>query len=279
MNQTPEPQVRFGCRLELLPGNRVIDQLNNAGRFGFETVGLPGRFLSDFVDELRDCVADSPVPLSSLSLGFEGSLVSPDPAVRRRCADSLRRLFDLCAELGVPAVNMPPCLVQDNPVRVTDPGDHASLDRRLDALLLGELPSVADAAAGRGVKLLLEPVNQFETEYLRSVRHGARLCAALNHPGVGLTADTFHMQMEELDPPAAILEAGPWIGLVHVAENTRDEPGPGSLDFPGVFTALRQAAYTGVIEIEARTLTGPPEVALPRSCRFLRETWNRAAGV
>lgn len=286
----------ISCRLELLPGRRVIDQLHAARHFGFDGVALPGRFLGHWLQPLRDCRADSPLPFAGLSLGFTGSLLSPHSAARRGCHESLLRLLDLAAELAAGWINMPPCLIQDNPGRITEAGGFASLDERLDALLLEQLPALGDAARERGVQLLLEPVNRYESDYLNTIEHAARLCGELNHPAIGCTADFFHMQLEELHPADALRAAGgapclspgeagdlarrrecrPSIRHVHVAENTRVEPGPGSLDLRPGFCALKELGYTGWIEIECRRLSGRPEEVLPRSAAYLRRLWREA---
>src|SRR5690606_27493737 len=126
----------------------------------------------------------------------------------------------------------PPVLIQDNAERLSDEAEQ-------DALLLEQLPALGDEAARRGVVLLLEPVNRYESDYLNTLAHAARLCAAVGHPAVGCTADFFHMQIEELRPAESLRRAGPWLRHIHVAENARVEPGPGSLDFRPGFAALR----------------------------------------
>lgn len=273
-SEAPDPPI--ACRLEVLPGRTVFEQICSAHRMGFDGIALPGRFLKQWLAPLRECRADSPLPLVSISLGFEGSLLSPVEAVRQRCRDSLRRLFDLGAELGVSRINLPPCLIQDHPERITDAGEFGSVTARQDALLLEQLPALGDAARARGVILLLEPVNRYESDYLHSLVHAAQLCRQLDHPAIGVTADFFHMQLEELQPEAALRTAGAWIRHVHVAENTRVEPGPGSLNFQPGFRALRDSGYAGWIEIECRTLSGPAFEVLPKSLRYLRAVW--AAG-
>lgn len=268
--------VRITCRLEVLPGACVLDRLKAAHRYGFDGVALPGRYLDRYLEELRACVADSPLPLDALSLGFAGSLVSPDPTVRERCRDSLLRLLDLCAELGVGKLNMPPALIQDNPVRLTDPDPYPDVTAAQDALLLEQLPLLAREAAQRDVLLLLEPVNRYEADYLIRLEHAARLCREVDHSHLGCTADFFHMQLEELRPAEAIRRAGRWVRHVHVAENTRVEPGPGTLDFRPGFRALREIGYPGALEVECRALSGPPDEVLPRSVVYLRTLWEGA---
>jgi sugar phosphate isomerase/epimerase len=195
----------------------------------------------------------------------------------------LLNLFDLCAELGVRIFNMPPCLIQDNPGRITAPGESNSVRERLDMLLLEQLPAIGDEAHKRGVDLLIEPVNQYESDYLNSIEHAGRLCRKMNHPAIGLTADFFHMQIEELHMDEAIHRASApstsgYVPLrhVHVAENTRVEPGPGSLDFRPGFGALKDIGYPGWIELECRRLSGPATEVLPKSVDYLRNAWNRA---
>lgn len=286
----------MSIRLELLPGHRPADQLQAAHRFGFDGIALPGRFLDQWLSPLRACRTDSPLPFAGISLGFQGSLLSPSELVRRECRESLLRLLDLAAEFAAGWINMPPCLSRDNPERIAEAGGFASVGERLDALLLEQLPALGDAARERGVQLLLEPVNRYESDYLNSIEHAARLCRRLNHPALGCTADFFHMQLEELHTAEALRAAGrasfrspgksvgpgakppgcPAIRHVHVAENTRVEPGPGSLDFRPGFRALKETGYTGWIELECRRLSGRAEKVLPRSAAYLRRTWAEA---
>lgn len=268
---------RLSCRLEILPGDTVMDQVSSAREFGFDGITLPGRFMNRWLKPLRECVRDSPLPMVAISLGFKRSLLSPNESERQECRDSLMRLFDLCAELGASIVNVPPCLIQDNPDRVRDPGHFPSLDARLDDQLMKQLPALGDAARQRNVMLLIEPVNKYESEHLNSIEHAARLCRELDHPAVGFTADFFHMQIEELNPPGALLRVGPkHLRHVHIAENTRVEPGPGSLDFLAGFQALKAIGYAGWIELECRALSGAAAEVLPRSVDFIRTTWRKA---
>ena len=276
MSENSDDKCRIACRLEVLPGGRVLDKLTNAAKFGFDAVSLPGRFLDDYVNELRGCLADSPLPFVSMSLGFSGSLLSPHKKVREQCRNSFLRLFDICAELGVACVNVPPVLIEDNPDRITDPGPHASVEQAQDALLIEQLPALGDQAQKRGLIFLLEPVNRYESEYLNTVPHAAKLCETLNHDHIGLTCDFFHMQLEELSIPESLSKAGKWIKHVHVAENTRVEPGPGSLDFTPGFQTLKEMKYSGFIELECRKLSGPAEKVLPKSVEYLRSLWRKA---
>ncbi len=261
---TDKPRNKISCRLELLPGETVLEKINNAANFGFDAVALPERYLNNYLTELRECFQNRLLPLSSLSLGFEGSLVSPDPERRKRCRESLKKLFDICVEFFIPVLTVPPVLIMDNPERCHDQDIQ-------NQLLLEQLPELADNAKCKGVNICLEPVNCYESEYMNTVAEAVKICRTLNHPAVAVNIDFFHMQIEELNPPEAILDAGKWIGHVHIADNTRLEPGTGIMDFTGNFAALKQTGYSGYIEVEARKLSGNPEQVPPSSIRFLNK--------
>lgn len=276
MNVESHPSFTYSCRLEVLPGERLIDKLINAKRFGFDAVSLPGRFLSSYLEDLRACRADSPLPTVTMSLGFTGSLVSPNRDIRKKCHDSLLALFDVCAELGATVFNMPPALIQDNLERITDPGPFNSVIEFQDALLLEHLPALGEEARKRGVTLVLEPVNRYESRYFNTVPHAARICEKINHEHVGVTCDFYHMQLEELKMERSILDAGKWIRHVHVAENTRVEPGSGSMNFTPGFHALKKLGYNRIVELECRILSGPAEEVLPQCVHYIHKLWQEA---
>ena len=262
---------RLTIRLEVVSGDSVLERFELAAHCGFDGIAFPGRFRDRFGRDTLDSLSDLPIPIKTVSLGFEGSLCSPEECRRQLCRDSLLELFDFTAELGAGSVNMPPVLIQDNPVRFP-----SGSDVEQDRLLIEQLPALGDEASKRGIELLIEPVNRSETDYLTTVGHAARICEAVNHPAIGLTPDFYHMRLEETDIPFALRKAMPWVRHIHVAEDTRVEPGPGQLDFLPGFRVLRELGYAGFIEIECRTLSGPAERMLPKSAAYLRGEWQKA---
>lgn len=262
---------RLTIRLEVLPGDSVAGRVELAARCGFDGIAFPGRFRERFGPETLAQLPDLALPVRTVSLGFEGSLCSPLETQRELCRKSLVNLFDFTAELGAGSVNMPPVLIPDNRDRYS-----AEEVKVQDQLLAEQLPALGDEAARRGIELLIEPVNRFETDYLTSIEHAAEICETVNHPAIGLTPDFYHMQLEELDSVAAFKAAGKWIRHIHVAENTRVEPGPGQLNFRPGFQALKEMNYKGLIEVECRTLSGPAEEVLPKSSAYLRKEWEEA---
>ena len=75
------------------------------------------------------------------------------------------------------------------------------------------------------IKLAIEPLNRFETDLVNTVGQGLRLIDDIGADNVGLLLDTFHMNIEEKDIPAAIARAAGRIVEFHACSNDRGTPG------------------------------------------------------
>lgn len=253
----------FAVRLEVLPGRDLPEKFFNARKYGFDAVELPGRYLSDYYQELMEYKEKLPLPVSSISLGFKGSLLSKDEKIRRECRNDIKRLLDLCADLGAIGLVMPPHLFIDNVSVFTG--------KEADDMILEQLPDLANFAAERSVHLMLEPVNRKETDYLYSIEHAVRLCEKVNNSGLAVTADWFHMSLEENNLPEALLRCGKWLKNFHISESPdRTEPAPGGLDFKAAFEVLERIGYTGYTVLECRGLSGAADDVLPQSLTYLK---------
>ena len=115
------------------------------------------------------------------------------------------------------------------------------------------LKQAAAYAADRHVKLAIEPLNRFETDLVNTVDQGIRMIADVGASNVGLLLDTFHMNIEEKDLPAAIRRAAGHIVEFHACSSDRGTPGEDHLPWRAIAAALRDARYDGPIVIEAFT--------------------------
>ena len=83
-------------------------------------------------------------------------------------------------------------------------------------------------------------------------------------------ADFFHMHIEEFNTPKALSEIGDELGHIHLADNTRKEPGSGDIDFKAGFAVLKRVKFSGYMAFECG-LTDKADVALPRAVKHLRQ--------
>ena len=63
--------------------------------------------------------------------------------------------------------------------------------------------------------------------------------------------DTFHANIEEKSPRAALLECQDVLVHVHLSENDRSTPGTGQVAWEETFAALHEIGYDGWVAIEA----------------------------
>jgi D-psicose/D-tagatose/L-ribulose 3-epimerase len=147
------------------------------------------------------------------------------------------------------------------------------------------LRPVADQAGERGVMLAVEPLNRFETSFINTVEQGLELMEELDHPACGLLLDSFHMNIEEKIPSAAVRAAVGRIAHVHACGTDRGAPGADSFDWPDFLAALADAGYDGPLCIESftsaneviataaaiwRPLAESPDALAADGLRFLR---------
>lgn len=101
------------------------------------------------------------------------------------------------------------------------------------------------------VDLAIEPCSRFECYLIATAQEGLRYLEKVGKDNVGLLLDTFQMNIEEKNLPAAILKAGDKLYHFHVCASDRGIPGKGHIDWEGVFGALRRIGYERWLTVES----------------------------
>jgi sugar phosphate isomerase/epimerase len=208
------------------------------------------------------------VKASSICGGNSAELVHPDRARRQKCSDGLKHQLEVAARLGAVGPITVPIFNHNDRVPDLSPWKtRAQIERDL---LIEMLHPLAEFAVSVGAAVLLEPLNRYESNSIPQQKDGAEIVRQINSPGVLLMSDVFHMHIEETNSPDALRSAGSTIGHVHLADNTRKEPGSGDIDFRAIFAALKEVGFGNYMAFECG-LSGPADVALPKSVNFLKE--------
>ena len=173
------------------------------------------------------------------------SIVSADAALRRRTADVMARMVDLCAAMGGRY------LVHGSPKqRSVPPGES-----REDALERARecLEHAARAAERHGVTYCIEPLSTRETDLINTVAEAARLVDDIGSPALRTMIDCSAAGQVEAEPvPELIARWWPTGKLAHVQVNdpNRRGPGQGTMAFAPILAALRAVGYDGVLAVE-----------------------------
>ena len=124
-------------------------------------------------------------------------------------------------------------------------------------------------AADQGVRLVLEPVNRYEINFIHSLSDAAHLLDAVGAPNLSLMPDVFHMNIEDRTIAGELERFGPRISYVHLADSNRLAPGQGHTDFAAIFAALQRIGYQGWASVEI--LPKPdPNTAAAQAIAYLR---------
>ena len=115
------------------------------------------------------------------------------------------------------------------------------------------LAPLADDAVDVGITLAIEPLNRYETSLLNTVEQSLDALEPLLGAGVGLALDTYHLNIEEKKPGAAIRAAGAAIAHVQVCGSDRGAVGDDHTDWPEILRALDDAGYQGPLGLESFT--------------------------
>jgi D-psicose/D-tagatose/L-ribulose 3-epimerase len=120
--------------------------------------------------------------------------------------------------------------------------------------LAESLRPLADYAGERGVTLALEPLNRFETSFMNTAEQVMEVVDRVDSPAVGVLLDTFHMNIEEHDPVAAINLCRGHLAHFHACGCDRGAPGSDQIPWPRIAAALRDTGYGGAVVIESFTI-------------------------
>jgi sugar phosphate isomerase/epimerase len=262
--------MRLSVQERLLPGATLTEQWDAARRAGFDGIELLGQGDHRLRQRLPGLVAarNRGVVFSSVCVNMDHFIGDFDAARRADAVANVASQLEVAAELGGMGVVTPAAwglFTRKLPPFDPPPRD-ADGDREV---LVDGLRQLGEHAAAHGVAVLFEPLNRYEDHMINTLEQGAAWCDAVGIDSVRLLADTYHMNIEEDDPPAALRAAGPLIGHVHVGDNARWQPGTGHIDFAAVVDALVDIGYDGWLAMECN-LRGDQEAALALATATLR---------
>jgi D-psicose/D-tagatose/L-ribulose 3-epimerase len=148
------------------------------------------------------------------------------------------------------------------------------------------IKQISSSLIEKDIKLGIEPLNRYESDFINTVDEGLKLCELIDHPNVGLLLDAYHMNIEEKNMIKSIEKAKDKLFHFQVAENDRGVPGTGSLNWSEIISTLKKINYSGYVSLEMfiqanvdtskdlftwRNIEDDPYDAILRSFNFLSE--------
>jgi D-psicose/D-tagatose/L-ribulose 3-epimerase len=193
------------------------------------------------------------------------SITSPDDALRARTVDVMRRLIDLCHDLGGSV------MVHGSPAQRTI---HAG-ETRETALARARdcFARAAEHAREAGIVYCIEPLSRNETQIVNTIAEAAAVVDAIGNPGLRTMIDASAAAQTESEPVATLIDR--WLPtgrIAHIQVNDKNRRGPGQGDnrFAAVFAALNWHRYAGTVAVEPFEYIPDGPTAAARAIGYVR---------
>jgi D-psicose/D-tagatose/L-ribulose 3-epimerase len=243
--------------------NEVLRELDFAGQcvlakgLGYDGLELAPFTLSDEPQrlpygrrtELRRIAEDTGLAITGLHwllLVPEGlSITSDHYGERMRVVEVMRRLIELCADLGGEV------LVHGSPgQRRIAPGQSpdAALAHATECFA-----AIAEDAGKAGVTYCIEPLAPSETPLINRVEEAAAIVRTIDSPAVRTMIDTCAAGNAEPQPIPDLIDRwlpGGQVAHIHLNDPNRRAPGQGELRFGPILAALQRQGYAGIASVE-----------------------------
>ncbi len=266
--KTSKVQLNISFQEGIAPGDSLkkkLDFMEKHGVVGFEP---GGRGLKGRVKEIKDALRGRAIKVSAICAGFDGFILSTDPAIRKQCRDTMNEIIGAAGELGSVGVIIVPAFNSQTPAM---PHTQGTRD-----FLCEQFHEMGDFARQHGTTVIFEPLNRKEAFYLRQVADAASICRDIDNPGVRCMGDFWHMTWEETSDAGAFLSAGRYLEHVHIASRKRrsmpGEDGEADTYVEG-FKALKFLGYDKYVSFECGC-QGDRNVVVPQALELLRKQWK-----
>lgn len=229
----------------------------------------PHRLSADQRTQLRRAAVDAGIAITGLHwllLTPPGlSITAADASVRQTTIEVLKRLVDLCADLGGKV------LVHGSPgqrqVKADeDPPEAWNRARDLWATVAGQ-------AAQAGVLYCIEPLAAQDTNFINTIGAAVDMMEAVGNPCLRTMLDTrAASHAESASLPQLVDQWLPSGAIAHVHLNDPSglAPGQGALQFGPILQALQRHRYQGLVSVEPFEYRPDGSTAAARAIGYLQ---------
>ncbi|MGB7758357.1 MAG: sugar phosphate isomerase/epimerase family protein [Bryobacteraceae bacterium] len=185
-------------------------------------------------------------------VGLHWLMVSPpglhvttaDGALRQKSWDHIRRLIDLCADLGPDGV-----MVFGSPQQRSSTGGIGREEATRH--FVDGLKSIAPHAESRAVTVLVEALPIAQSDVVQSLEEAAAIVRRIASPAIRTMFDV-HNAVDETEPHTALVDRYfDLIRHVHLNELDGRHCGTGTYDFAPLLEVLARRGYAGWLSLEA----------------------------
>ena len=229
-------------------------------RYGYDAIEIcppKGRYglgvsMEDYLATHKQLKADFGLEVSNVNecWGEMWDPYSPDyktltePATAELAVSETRSTIDFAAELGAMSVTIATAI--HAPI-TADNVDDAT------AVAVDSLRRMGEHAATRGIKLVFEATNHLEMgKFINTASNHKRIIELTGRDNIGIQLDFFHVNLEELGPYEAVMDAQPYLWHGHFRDSNSLTPGYGKTDWYASHARAHQDRLRGLLHHRER---------------------------
>lgn len=225
--------------------------IDTSARLGYDAVELttalhlPVESTPERRKEVLGWIHEAGIVCSALHYIFDGTirLLSTDPEMMKKSVAYMKKVIDLAHDMECPTII------------VGSGGKTRSFEPEWDKVKGEECMVEVIRQSGlyaqeKKITLAIEAINRYETNFLNTLEEAVNFVNKVNLPNVRTMADTYHLNIEEVNPAETIRRYGHTLANLHLADSNRQAPGDGHFDFASVAEALRESGFEGYCSFE-----------------------------
>ncbi len=268
-------QLTFGQEEAYLHPERTYRRLQTCGYDAIEICPPKGRYglgvtMEDYLETHKQLIAEYGLEVSNINecWGEMWDPYSPNykTLTEQKTADlavsETKSSIDFGAELGAKSVTIAVAIHdQITPENVAD----------CTAIAVDALQRMADYARAKEILLVFEATNHLEMgKFVNTALNHKRMIELTGRDNIGIQLDWFHVNLEELDPYEAVMDAQPLLWHLHFRDSNSLTPGYGKTDFKAVMRALKKTGYEGYCTVESAPMIPDPDTAARDGIDYLK---------
>jgi sugar phosphate isomerase/epimerase len=268
-------QLTFGQEEAYLRPEQTYERLSRYGYDAIEICPPKGRYglgvsMEDYVLTHKKLTADYGLGVSCINECW-GEMWDPYSPRYKTLTESTtadlavsetRSSIDFAAEVGAPCVTIA--------VAIHDAITSENVSDAV-AVSVDALRRMSNYAREKDIRLVFEATNHLEMgKFVNTAANHKRMIELTGCDNIGIQLDWFHVNMEELDPFEAVMDAYPLLWHLHFRDSNSLTPGYGKTDFRAVFRALKKSGYSGYCTIESAPMVPDPDTAARDGIDYLK---------
>ena len=270
--------VRFSICNEMFQGWPLEKVFSYVSELGYHGVEIAPFTLADSVTEIskrqREEILEQAKSYGIDIVGIHWILVKPeglhithpDPDIRRRTEEYIKRLVEFCGDLEARII------VFGSPKqRNVLPG--ISYERAWN-YAKEIFRRCSEYAEDYGVIICIEPLSRDQTNFINNAEEAIKLIEDVNHPNFRLILDVRSMSKEERSIPDTIRRSRKYLAHFHANDDNGLGPGFGSVDWYAVARALKEINYNGYASVEVFDFSLGAEYIASKSLENLRKFFS-----